>query len=165
MGWLPPKTSSQQVWFCMSIFTLHLASFYFLLQESSCQSQSHLTSKYSVTDVNEDCIIFCVTQRVFLWLFKSQTLVQFWLGSAILVKGNGTALSAFLKHWSFSDLILNFLNPGFMNKCLFLDSRFISSLRLNVTFILKKLYTTKYIFFFSYGVVSFIAKGFTAQKC
>lgn len=67
MGWLVWKNpSSQQVWFCMNIFTLHLASFCFLLQECSCQRQSHLTSKYSVTDVNEDRIIFCVTQRVFL---------------------------------------------------------------------------------------------------
>ena len=72
----------------MHIFTLHLASFCFLLQERSYECQSHLTSKYSVTDVNEGCIIFCVTQRVFL-LARSQTPVQFCLGSAIPVKVNG----------------------------------------------------------------------------
>lgn len=32
----------------------------------SGQRQNHLTSKHSVTDVNEDCIIFGVAQRVFL---------------------------------------------------------------------------------------------------
>lgn len=116
MGWLPSKISSQQVWFCMSIFTLHLASFCFLLQKCSCQRQSHLTSKYSVTDVNEDCIIFCVTQRVFLFPVKpdtSQVLVKL----SHLDQGKWDWFYSLFKHWSFSYQILDLLKLGSENKC------------------------------------------------
>lgn len=60
------------------------------LQERSYECQCHLTSKYSMTDVNEGCIIFCVTQKGLLP--RSQTPVQFCLGSAISVKVNEIAL-------------------------------------------------------------------------
>lgn len=86
----------------------------------SCQSQSYLTSKYSVADVDEDHIIFCVAQSFFFPLPEKPDSSPVLVRLSQLSAGHGGWFHDFLVLVTLHQVFLN-LYSG--NKCPCLDSK------------------------------------------
>jgi hypothetical protein len=99
----------------------------------SCQCQSHLTSKYSVTDVDKNHIIFCITQKVLKKTSEKSDSSPLLVKFSQLSVGQWGWFHDFLKFWLFYISFFVFVfNLHSVNKCpcnvtilvFFLDSGF-----------------------------------------